>query len=75
MQRQDIHRGHRQAGTVDQTANAAIEFDKVQVGLLRLNLGRFLLRNVTEVENIFLAELGVIVKAELGVHAAKKNPR
>jgi hypothetical protein len=71
VQRKDIHRGHRQASSVDETANVAIKFDKVQVRLLCLNLGRLLLRDVTEVENIFLAELGVIVKAELGVHTAK----
>jgi hypothetical protein len=43
VQREDIHRGHGQAGAVDETANVAVQFDKVQVGLLRLNLGRFLL--------------------------------
>jgi hypothetical protein len=75
VQREDIHRGHGQAGTVDEAPDVAIKFDKVQVRLLRLNLGRFFLRDVTKVENIFLTELGVIVKAKLGVHAVTKKKK
>lgn len=73
VQGKNVHRGHRQASAVDEAPDVAIKFDKVQVRFLCLNLGRFLLRYVTEVEYIFLAELGVIVKAKLGVHTTKKN--
>lgn len=73
VQGKNVHRGHRQASAVDEAPDVAIKFDKVQVRFLSLNLGRFLLRYVTEVEYIFLAELGVIVKAKLGVHTAERK--
>src|SRR6266850_6205959 len=73
VQREDIHRSHGQARAVDEAADVAIKFDEIQVGLLRLDLGRFLLRDVTEVENVFLTEFGIIVKAKLGIHTARKR--
>ena len=75
VQGKNVHRGHRQASAVDEAPDVAIKFDKVQVRFLCLNLRRFLLRYVTEVEHFFLPELGVIVKAKLGVHTGKKRVR
>lgn len=70
MEGKDIHCRHGQTGTVHETPNVPIQLDKVQVGFLGLNFGGFLLRDVPEIENILLTEFRVVVKPELGIHAA-----
>lgn len=34
-----------------------------------LNLLRVLLGSITELENVFLSEIGIVVETELGIHA------
>ena len=69
MEREDVHGGHSQSSTVDQASDAAVQLDEIQIRLLGLDLGRFLLRNIPQAEYILLTEVRVVVKAELGVHA------
>ena len=44
----DIHRRHREAGTVDHTANIAVEFDVVEVVFRSFDLKRFFLGEVAK---------------------------
>jgi hypothetical protein len=69
VERKHVHGGHGKTGTVHQAADITVKLDEVEVGLLRLDLGGLLLRDVAEVEDVLLTELGVVIKAELGVHA------
>lgn len=75
MERKDIHGGHSETGTVDQAPDASVEFDEVEVGFLRFNLGGLLLRDVPKVEDALLTEFGIIVKAKLGIHTIKTDVR
>jgi len=69
IQLDNIHGGHGQTGTVDQAADVTVELDEVQAGLRGANLLGILLGGVAPAEDLFLAELGIVVEAELGVHA------
>jgi len=66
---EDVHRRHGEAGAVDEAANVAVELDEVEAVLGGVDLSRVLLRLVAHGKDVLLAELGVLVKAELGVHA------
>ena len=65
----DVHGGHGKTGTVDEAANVTIELDEVEVGLGGADLIGVLLGGVAPLEDVLLAELGVVVEPELGVHA------
>ena len=69
MKCQYIHGGHGQTSTIYEAADVTVQFDEVQVRLLCLNLRRFFLGYVSEAEDILLAELSIIVEAELRIHA------
>lgn len=65
----DIHGGHGKAGAVDKAADVTVELDEVETGLGGAHLIGVLLGGVAPLEGLLLAELGVVVKVELGVHA------
>jgi len=69
MEGEDIHRRHRKASTIDEAANASVEFDEVEIGLLRFNFRGFLLCNIAQSEDVFLAECSIIIETKLGIHA------
>lgn len=68
VQLDNIHGGHGQTGTVDQAANVTVQLDEVQAELGGLDLIGVLLGDVAPGEDLLLAELGVVVESELGVH-------
>lgn len=69
VQLDDVHGGHGKTGTVDKAANITIELDEVQVGLSGTDLISILLGGIAPLEDLLLTEVGVVVEAELGVHA------
>ena len=64
----DIHSGHGESGTVDEAADITVELDEVEANLGSLDLVGVLLGDVPPLEHLLLAEVGVVVEAELGVH-------
>ncbi len=62
-----VHRRHRQARTVDQAADVAVELDITQVELARLDFGRIFLVEVAQLDDIGVAEQRVGVEVELRV--------
>ncbi len=69
MQRDDVHGGHGQTGTVHHAADVSVHLDVVEAELGGANLSRIGLAQVLLVEDRFLTELGVVVKVQLGVKA------
>ena len=67
MQLDDVHSGHGETSTVDHAADVAVQGDVVQLELGGLDFLRVLLRPVTQREQIFLTELGVVVEPALTV--------
>ena len=63
----DVHRGHREAGAVDEAADVAVERDVVQAGRGRLELDRVLLVLVLELGPVLVPELRVIVEVDLRI--------
>ena len=63
----DVHRRHRQAGAVDHAADLAVELDVVEVELRGLDLERVLLVEVAHLDDVLVAEEGVVVEVHLGV--------
>lgn len=68
VQLDDIHGGHGKTSTVDQAANVTVQLDEVQAELSSLDLIGILLGDVAPREDLLLAELSVVIEAELGVH-------
>lgn len=68
VQLDDVHGGHGETSTVDQAANVTVKLDEVQTVLGSLDLIHILLGGIAPREDLLLAELGVLVEAELGVH-------
>ena len=69
MQLDDVHGGHGEAGAVDQAADLAVELDVVQLVLGGLDLGRVLLGDVAQGDDVLVAEEGVVVEVHLAVEA------
>lgn len=69
VQLDDVHGGHGKTGTVDEAANITIELDEVEVREGSADLIGILLGGVAHGEDLLLAEVGVVVEAELSVHA------
>merc|ERR1719318_1834423 len=69
MQLDDVHRGHRQTGTVHHAPNVTIQGDIVEVVVGGLNLPLVLLRPVSLVKDSLLSELSIIIELQLGHHA------
>jgi len=65
----NVHGGHGKTGAVDKAANIAIKLDEVEARLGGANLLGVLLGSVTLAEDLLLAVIGVVVEAELGIHA------
>lgn len=65
----NVHGGHGKTGTVDEAANVTVKLDEVEAGLGGLDLVGVLLGGVAPLEDLLLSEVGVVVEAELGVHA------
>jgi hypothetical protein len=68
VQLDDVHGGHGKTGTVDEAADITVKLDEVEANLGSLDLIGVLLGDVPPLENLLLAEVGVVVEAELGVH-------
>ena len=62
-----VHRGHRQAGAVDQAADVAVERDVAEVELAGLDLGRVFLVEVAVGDDLGVAVERVAVEVELRV--------
>ncbi|KAF1773441.1 hypothetical protein GQ600_1002 [Phytophthora cactorum] len=67
VQRDDVHRGHGQTGSVHQTADVAVQANVVEVVGAGLHLTRVLLGLVALGEDFLVTEGGVVVVVELGV--------
>ena len=65
----NVHGGHGETGTVDEAADVTVKLDEVEAGLGGLDLIGVLLGGVAPLKDLLLSELGVVVEAELGVHA------
>lgn len=70
MEVKDVHGSHGKTGTVNETANVTVKLDKVETVLGSLDLLSVLLGGVSELEDILLSEVGVVVETKLGVHTA-----
>jgi hypothetical protein len=68
VQLDDVHGGHGKTGTVDEAANVTVKLDEVEANLGGLDLVSVLLGDVPPFEDLLLAEIGVVVEPELGVH-------
>ena len=70
----DVHRAHRQAGPVDQTADVAGQADVTQARLRGPQLGGVFFRSVAQLLQVGMAEQGVVVEGDLGVdgHARRR---
>lgn len=68
VQLDDIHGSHGKTSTVDKAANVTVELDEVKPGSSCLDLIGVLLGNVPPVENLLLAEVGVVVEVQLRIH-------
>src|SRR5574343_1516019 len=62
-----VHGGHGQTGTVDQTADVAVEGDVGQVELRGFDFIRIFFIQIAESDDFFLTVQGVRVKVELGI--------
>lgn len=69
VQLDDIHGGHGKTGAVDKAADVTVQLDKVQAGLGGTDLISILLGLIAHLEDVLLPEVGVVVEAELGIHA------
>ena len=69
VQFNDIHRGHGETCTVDETSDLAIETDVVQIGFFRFDVTPILLRVVLLIERRLLPVLGIGVHVDLAIHA------
>lgn len=69
VQGKDIHGGHGQTRTVDKASDGTVKLDEVEVSLLGLNFRLLFLGDITEVEDVLLTELSVVIEAKLRVHA------
>ena len=69
VQLDDVHGGHGKTGAVDEAANVTVELNEVEADLGGLDLVGVLLGDVPPLEDLLLAEVGVVVKAKLGVHS------
>eukprot|EP00760_Papus_ankaliazontas_P005597 PhM_4_TR12668/c0_g1_i1/m.74664 len=69
VQRDDVHRRHREPGAVDETADVAVEPDVVEVPLGGGDFARVLLVEVLVLPDLLLAVLGVVVEGDLRVDA------
>lgn len=65
---EDVHGSHGKTGTVNETANVTVKLDKVETVLGSLDFLSILLGGVSELEDVRLSEVGVIVETKLGVH-------
>ena len=63
----DVHRGHGQAGAVDDAADVAGEFDVREAVSSRFDFQRVFLGGVAQRRNVGVAEQGVVVELHLGV--------
>merc|ERR1711916_211212 len=63
-----VHSGHGEAGAVDHARDVPVQADVVEVKLGGGDLARVDLGRVLQVKDLLLAEGGVVVKVQLGVH-------
>ena len=75
VQVEDIHGSHSKTSTDDQASDVTVELDKVQTVLGSLDLLGILLGGVSELEDVLLSEVGIVIETKLGVHAARGSAR
>merc|ERR1711974_570084 len=68
VEREYVKRGHGKTSTICQTADVTVELDKVQAVLASLDFTGVFLGQVAHFKHFLLAEVGVLVETELGVH-------
>ena len=64
----DVHRGHRQAGAVDQTSDVAVQLYVIQIIFARFDFQRGLFGEVSHGLNIEMTIERVVVQADFRVH-------
>src|SRR5437868_774004 len=62
-----VHRRHREAGAVDETADVAVEADVAEVELARFDLGRILLVEISVGDDLGVTEQRIRIEVELRV--------
>ena len=75
VQLDDVHRRHGEAGAVDHAADIAVQLDVGEVVFRRLDLHRILFGEVAQSLEVGVAELGIIVEADLGVEHQQAGRR
>src|SRR3569623_1880237 len=73
VQLDDIHGRHGETRAVDHAGDAAVERHVVQAVLLRLQLHGVFLTDVFKRNQIGMAEQGVVVEIDLGVHRQQRT--
>ena len=63
----DIHGGHREAGAVYETGDVAVEPDVIEMMFGRLDFARIFFFQIAHLDDVGMAEQGVIVKIEFGI--------
>src|SRR5439155_2041249 len=67
LQLDDVHRRHGETGAVDHAADIAVQFDVGEVVFRCLDLHRLFFGEVAQLLELGMAELGIVVEADLGV--------
>ena len=70
----DVHRGHGEAGAVDEAGDVAVELDVIQVELAGLDFQRRFLGQVAHRLDVLVAVERVVIEADLGVDGARALP-
>ena len=73
VQLDDVHGGHGEAGTIDQTPDVPVQLDVVEAVLGGLHLPGVRLGGVLHVEDVLLSEGGVVIKPKLGISCVNLN--
>ena len=67
VQLDDVHGGHGEAGTIDQTPDVPVQLDVVEAVLGGLHLPRVRLGRVLHLKYMFLSEGSIVIKSKLGI--------
>merc|ERR1719445_459728 len=75
VQLDDVHGGHGEAGTIDQTPDVPVQLDVVEAVLGGLHLPGVRLGRVLHLKYMFLSEGSIVIKSKLGISSVNLTLR
>merc|ERR1719422_812791 len=75
VQLDDVHGGHGEAGTIDQTPDVPVQLDVVEAVLGSLHLPGVRLGRVLHLKYMFLSEGSIVIKSKLGISSVNLTLR